>query len=125
MNYILILLQCIVAFSILNVWLLQNKKPSQWRGGNAKTIVEEFKIYGLPDWSFYGIGSIKIILALGLLAAIWFPVIRTPSAIGLSLLLAGSIAMHIKINDPIKKSFPAFALMTLCLIIAFYSQIFS
>ncbi len=125
MNYIIILLQCIVAFSILNVWLLQNKKPSQWRGGNAKTIVEEFKVYGLPDWSFYIIGSVKVFLAFGLLAAIWFPIIRTPSALGLSLLLVGSIAMHVKISDPIKKSLPAFILMTLCFIIAFYSQILS
>ena len=47
MNYFIIALQCIVAVSILNVWLVQNKKPTQWRGGNAKTIIEEFEVYGL------------------------------------------------------------------------------
>lgn len=119
MNYFTIALQCIVAISILNVWLVQNKKPTQWRGGEAKTIIEEFKVYGLPVWMCYVIGTLKVILAIGLLAAIWYPALKQPSALGLALLLLGSIAMHIKIKDPLKKSFPAFLFLIMCLFIAF------
>lgn len=119
MDYVLIALQLIVALSILNVWLIQNKKPTQWRGGNAQTIVEEFKVYGLPVWMCYVVGTLKVILALGLIAAIWFPELRQISALGLAVLLLGSIAMHIKIKDPIKKSFPAFLFLCMCLCIAF------
>ena len=119
MNYFTIALQCIVGISILNVWLVQNKKQTQWRGGNAKTLLEEFKVYGLPAWSCYVIGVLKVILAIGLLAAIWLPEIKQASALGLALLLMGSIVMHFKIKDPLKKSFPAFLFGIMCLI-AFY-----
>ncbi len=119
MNYFTIALQGIVAISILNVWLVQNKKPTQWRGGSATTIIEEFKVYGLPVWMCYVIGTLKVVLALGLLAAIWYPALKQPSALGLALLLLGSIAMHIKIKDPLKKSFPAFLFLIMCLYIAF------
>jgi len=119
MNYFVIALQCIVAISILNVWLIQNKKATQWRGGDATTIIEEFKEYGLPVWMCYVVGTLKVILALGLIAAIWYPELRLPSALGLAILLLGSITMHLKIKDPLKKSFPAFLFLMMCLYIAF------
>lgn len=118
MNYITIVLQVIVAISILNVWLIQNKKATQWRGGEATTIIEEFKAYGLPVWMCYTVGTLKVLLAIGLLAAIWYPEIRQVSALGLAVLLLGSIVMHIKIKDPLKKSFPAFLFLLMCVYIA-------
>lgn len=119
MDYLRIALQLIVAISILNVWLVQNKKPTQWRGGDAKTLVEEFQVYGLPVWMCYVIGALKVLLAIGLILAIWYPGLRQPSALGLAALLLGSIAMHLKIKDPLKKSFPAFLFLCMCLYIAF------
>jgi len=119
MDYITFALQLIVGLSILNVWLIQPTKNTQWRGGSATTIKEEFKVYGLPEWSCYLIGFLKVALALALLAAIWFPQLLRPAAIGLGLLLTGSIIMHLKINDPIKKSFPAFLFLCICAYLAF------
>ncbi|WP_010228359.1 DoxX family protein [Gillisia marina] len=119
MDYISIILQCIVALSILNVWLIQNKKNTQWRGGNATTIIEEFKVYGLPVWSCYVIGTLKVLFAIGLLVAIWYPELKQVCALGLASLLLGSIVMHLKIQDPLKKSLPAFLFLIMCLYIAF------
>lgn len=119
MEYLIIALQVIVGLSILNVWLVQYNKSTQWRGGDAATIKEEFEVYGLPIWSLYVIGFIKVTLAVMLIAAIWFPVLLKPTALGLALLLIGSITMHIKISDPLKKSFPAFLFMSMCLVIYF------
>ncbi|WP_047414967.1 DoxX family protein [Cellulophaga sp. Hel_I_12] len=119
MQYITIVLQCIVAFSILNVWLLQYNKPTPWRGGNAKTIIEEFKVYGLPIWMCYVVGALKVALAIGLLASIWYPEIQKIAALGLAALLLGSIVMHLKVKDPLKKSFPAFLFFSMCLIISY------
>ncbi|MFD0862050.1 DoxX family protein [Sungkyunkwania multivorans] len=119
MNYFIIVLQCIVALSILNVWLVQPKKATRWRGGNATTIIEEFKVYGLPVWMCYLVGTLKVLLALGLIAAIWYPELKQPSSLGLAALLLGSITMHFKISDPLIKSFPAALFMTMCLLIAF------
>ncbi len=123
MNYLIIALQIIVGVSILNVWLIQNKKPTRWRGGDAKTIIEEFQVYGLPVWMCYLIGFLKVSLAIALIAGIWYPVLIQPSALGLTLLLLGSVVMHFKIKDPLYKSFPALLFLLMCLVIAFRDQL--
>ena len=35
-DYISIALKIIVSLSILNVWLIQPKKPTKWRGGKER-----------------------------------------------------------------------------------------
>lgn len=119
MEYIIYALQLIVGLSILNVWLLQPGKDTRWRGGDATNIVEEFQAYGLPVWSVYVVGFIKVVLAILLIVAIWVPGLRYFSALGLAAMLAGSVLMHFKISDPLYKSFPAALFLVLCLIIAF------
>lgn len=119
MEYIHISLQIIVGLSILNVWLVQNKKATRWRGGDATTMIEEFQVYGLPVWSVYLIGTLKVILAILLLASIWFPSLKLPAAAGLAILLSGSVAMHFKIGDPLIKSFPAALFLSMCLFLAY------
>ncbi|WP_020571935.1 DoxX family protein [Neolewinella persica] len=119
MDYLIIALQLIVGLSILNVWLVQYNKATRWRGGDATTIFEEFQAYGLPVWSVYVIGTAKVVLALLLIAGIWFPMLQFPAAVGLAVLLAGSITMHFKISDPLIKSFPAALFLVMCLVIAY------
>jgi len=119
MDYFKITLQLIVALSLFNVWLVQRNKATRWRGGNAKTLLEEFEVYGLPKWMCYLVGILKVGLAIGLIAAIWIPELLQPSALGLAVLLFGSIVMHFKIKDPLIKSFPAALFLTLCIVIAF------
>ena len=75
-------------------------------------------MYGLPTWSCYAVGAAKVLLAIGLLVAIQYPVLMVPSAIGLGILLAGSVIMHIKINDPFYKSIPALSFLVACVLIA-------
>lgn len=119
MEYFIIALKLIVAISLLNVWLLQSKKPTRWRGGDAKTILEEFAVYGLPAWMCYVVGFLKVTLSIGLIMSIWFPVYGDYLALGLSVLLLGSIIMHLKISDPLMKSFPAALFLACCLAIYF------
>ncbi len=119
MDYLIIALKVIVGLSILNVWLVQYNKDTRWRGGNATTIVEEFQVYGLPVWSVYVVGIIKTILAVMLIASIWYPGLQFPAAIGLAIMLTGSVAMHVKIGDPLMKSFPAALFLLMSLVIAF------
>ena len=122
LDYIIIALKLIVAISILNVWLIQPKKNTKWRGGDAKTIKEEFKVYGLSETVCYVIGFLKVSLALILLASLKFESLTLTGSIGLSLLLLGSIAMHFKIKDPLFKSFPAFLFVILNVIIILLSR---
>jgi len=118
LEYVIILLQLIVGISLLNVWLIQPNKPSRWRGGDAKTLKEEFNVYGLPEQLFYIIGFFKVGFAVILLASIYFSAYTDLAAYGLAFFLSGSILMHIKIKDPIEKSFPAVLFLSMCLVIA-------
>ncbi|CAM3398750.1 DoxX family protein [Aequorivita lipolytica] len=125
-DYIIIALKVIVGISILNVWLIQPKKPSKWRGGDAKTIVEEFEVYGLSKTFCYIIGFLKVSLALILLASIAFVNLTLIGSLGLAVLLLGSIIMHLKVKDELYKSFPAFLFIVMNLVIALhYLKVFS
>ena len=121
-DYILIALKLIVGLSILNVWLIQPKKATKWRGGNAKTIIEEFEVYGLSKTVCYVVGFLKVSLALILLASIKFESLTLIGSIGLALLLLGSVIFHIKVKDELFKSFPALLFIVLNLIIIFLSR---
>lgn len=122
MHYVIIILQLIVGLSLLNVWVVQFHKPTRWRGGCAANIIEEFDAYGLPLWSCYVIGTLKVLLASLLIVAIWLQFLLVPVALALSFLLLGSVAMHLKIKDPLYKSFPALLFLIMCLFIAFYGS---
>lgn len=121
-DYISIIFKIIVGLSILNVWLIQPKKATKWRGGNAKTIIEEFEVYGLSKEFCYLVGFLKVSLALILLASIQFEALTLIGSLGLAGLLLGSIIMHFMVNDKLLKSFPASLFLAMNLIIALISS---
>ena len=120
-DYISIILKIIVGISILNVWLIRPTKATKWRGGAAKTILEEFRVYGLSKQFCYFIGFLKVTLAVILLASIQFEDITMTGSIGLAVLLLGSISMHLKVCDKLIKSFPALLFLVLNLAITLIS----
>ncbi len=109
----------IIGFGILNVWLLRYNKETAFRGGNAKNLKEEFKVYGLPNWFFILIGIIKVSLAILLIIGFWFENLTFYSTIGIAILMIGAILMHLKVNDPIKKSLPALSILLMLISIIF------
>jgi hypothetical protein len=115
--YLIIALKLIVSLSILNVWLVRAGKATQWRGGEAKTLKEEFSAYGLPGWFMTLVGILKVGLSAALLASIWIPEVEFVSALGISVLMLGAIAMHTRVGDPITKSIPAFTFLALAVLI--------
>lgn len=116
-----IIIQLVVAFGILNVWVVRYGKATPYRGGDAKNLREEFAAYGLPFWFFCLVGILKVGLALSLIAAIWIHGMAQPAAMGLGLLMLGALAMHFKVGDKLHKFAPAAAMLTLCLAIALLS----
>lgn len=118
MEYVEIALKLIIGLSILNVWLVRSKKSTEWRGGDANNIVEEFQTYGLPVWFMWTIGTLKVILAVMLLASIYYPGLEQIAAYGIAILMLGAVSMHIKISDPLKKSLPAFTFLVLSVLVA-------
>jgi hypothetical protein len=75
---------------------------------------EEFAVYGLPGWVMYGVGGLKVVAALSLLAGIWVHVVVLPAAAVVAVLMVGALAMHLKVRDPLAKSLPAFSVLVLC-----------
>jgi hypothetical protein len=119
MDYLLIALKLIVGLGILNVWLLRSGKATAYRGQNAKTLREEFTVYGLPFSVFCLIGFLKVSFALALLASIWMARLAQPAALGLGALMLGAFVMHLKVKDPFSKALPSLAVLAMCLAIAF------
>jgi uncharacterized membrane protein YphA (DoxX/SURF4 family) len=118
MDILRIVLQVVVGLGILNVWLIRANWATGYRGGDAKTLKEEFATYGLPPWFFYLIGTLKVLCALALLVGIWFPLLATLGGAGLAVLMAGAFSMHLKVKDPFSKSIPALAMLAMSLAIA-------
>jgi hypothetical protein len=120
METLIKIIQIVIAFGLLNVWLLRANKQTPYRGGDAKNMSEEFAKYGLPFWFMILIGTLKVGFAILLLVGIWFPSIAYYSAIGISFLMAGAMAMHLRVKDPLIKFLPAFSLLILSLVIVFF-----
>ncbi len=112
--------QVAAALWILNVWILRFNKETEYRGGDAKNMVEEFTNYGFPSKAVYIIGAVKITLALVLISGLWIDSVTRPAAAGLALIMLGAIGMHVRVGDRPKKAMPAmsvFSLSTIALII--------
>jgi hypothetical protein len=119
METLLLVIQVVIGLGILNVWLVRYRKPTAWRGGNAKNMREEFEVYGLPIWFMEVIRFLKILFATLLVAGVWLSWLTKPAAIGMAVLMLGAVAMHLKVRDPLKKSLPASSLLVLCLVVVF------
>jgi hypothetical protein len=119
MSWFVLIVQAVIALAILNVWLLRYGKATDYRGGNARSLKEEFAVYGLPGWFMGVVGFLKVLLAALLIAGIWLPPVTKPAAAGMAVLMLGAVSMHAKVKDPLKKALPALGMLVLCLIVAF------
>ncbi len=117
MEYIIIAIKVFIFLSICNVWVIRFHKPTPWRGSSAGSMEEEFKAYGLSKPMMYLVGGLKLLSALLLLVSIWVPSLVFYGAPPLVVLMIGAIVMHIKVNDSIKKSLPAFIFLVLSLLL--------
>lgn len=121
MDYIKTFLQLIVALGLLNVWLIRKDKKTAYRGCDSHSLKNEFAAYGLPVWSFYLIGFIKITSAFVLLLGLWWPFLVFPAALVILFMMIGAVCMHIKVGDPLVKLLPASIMLIFSLAICFLS----
>ena len=77
---------------------------------------EEFAAYGLPVWCMWLTGAVKIALAIGLIVGLWFPRLVLPCGVGMALLMAGAIALHVKVGDRLIRALPAFVMLVLSIL---------
>jgi uncharacterized membrane protein YphA (DoxX/SURF4 family) len=110
-------LQVIVALGLLNVWLVRARASTAYRGGSAQSLREEFATYGLPAWSFFAVGALKVGSAVLLLVGIWVPELIRPPAFIVAALMVGALAMHARAKDSPKKFVPALLMLLMCVAI--------
>lgn len=110
--------QTLAALGILNVWIVRFNRETEFRGGDAKNLPEEFAVYGLPRWMVFATGAAKISLALTLLAGLRVKGVTRPAATMLALLMGGAMVMHAKAGDRPKKYAPAATILTLSTVAA-------
>lgn len=111
---ILTVLQLVVGLGLLNVWLVRAGSATDYRGGEARTLREEFQAYGLPDAAFFVVGGLKITAGLVLLAGLWVDAPVRLAAGVVALLMVGALAMHAKVSDPLNRSVPAALMLLMC-----------
>ncbi len=115
------ILQVFIALGLVNVWLVRFNNPTQYRGAGAKNMKEEFAVYGLPGWSVYVVGFLKIAIAMSMIFVLFVPFLMMklgiPAAIALSVLMLGAISMHIKVKDSLKQTAPAIGMLLMALTI--------
>ena len=107
------LLQVVVALGLLNVWLVRAGSATSYRGGDARSLKEEFAAYSLPGFFFYLVGALKIGSAALLIAGIWRQALVVPAAATVAVLMVGALVMHVKVKDPAVKSLPAFLMLAM------------
>ena len=107
------LAKLILFVSIVNVWFFRVNRGTQWRGGEATNLKEEFKVYGLSPTMMVMVGVLKVSSAIALMLSIWYPSLAIPAAAAMGFLMAGAVWMHLKVKDPLKKALPAFLFLLL------------
>ena len=106
-------LQLVVGVGLLNVWLVRSRSATAYRGGDARSLREEFAVYGLPSAVFAVVGVLKVGAALVLIAGVWLDLPVREAAAVVAALMVGAIAMHIKVKDPDRKALPATAMLVM------------
>ncbi len=118
MENLVIAAQIVIALGLVNVWVLRFSRATAYRGGRAQNLREEFAAYGLPSWSLFAIGGLKLSIAALLVAAVWFAGLRQPASAALALLMLGAVLMHVRVRDPLVRSVPALGMLALSMFVA-------
>lgn len=118
----IVILQLIISIGLINVWLLRFNKATEYRGGNAKNMNEEFMAYGLPEWSMYLVGFLKVAIAIMLIVSIWIEELLFYNLIVLAALMIAAVFMHLKVKDPINKSYPALSILFMIALIMYFTM---
>ena len=119
---LIMILQLIIAIGLINVWLFRFNKATEYRGGNAKNMKEEFVAYGLPEWLMYFVGAMKVSIALMLVVSFWFEQLLLYNLVALAALMIAAVLMHVKVKDPLKKSYPALSILFMIALIMYFTM---
>jgi hypothetical protein len=81
-------------------------------GGSGKVAAnkmaqEQSAHAGFSVTAYRRIGALEVAGAIGLLVGLWWAPLGVAAGIGLALLMAGAVIVHVRIKDPAKMAAPA------------------
>ena len=117
------ILQLVIAIGLINVWIFRFDRATEYRGGEAKNMKEEFIADGLPVWLMYFVGFMKLAIAIMLIISFWVEELLVYNLVVLALLMVAALLMHVKVKDPIKKSYPALSILFMIALIMYFTLI--
>ena len=121
MDTLVMTLQIVIAVVIFAVWIFRPNLDTNYRAGDAKNIVEEFAVYGLPKWSVYVVGATKLTLALALIVGIWYTQLAQYAVMGMGILMVGALICHLKTrDDPLSRAAPASIMLVMCFLVFYF-----
>tara|TARA_B100000927_G_scaffold286710_1_gene278593 strand:+ start:42 stop:410 length:369 start_codon:yes stop_codon:yes gene_type:complete len=120
---LIMILQLVIAIGLINVWIFRLNRATEYRGGEAKNMKEEFITYGLPVWIMYLVGFTKVAIAIMLVISFWVEQLLFYNLVLLALLMVAALLMHFKVKDPIKKSYPALSILFMIALIMYFSLV--
>lgn len=101
---VIYVIKAIITGSIFFVWVVR-----------YQNIIEEFRLYGLPEWlrDFVGVLKLSFVLMLHIpdRTVILF------GSLGIVLLMMAALITHLRIKNPFYKILPSMSLMVLSIII--------
>ena len=118
MEFVHPLARLAMSLVLLYVWLFRFVESSPYLGGVANVFVEGFSDYGLSLILVWIAGSLKVTAAIALILSIFILRLTLPATALISILMAGAIAMHVRIKDRLIKSVQAAALLVMTLVVA-------
>ena len=110
-------LQFIVGFSILFVWLIRSHVATNFRVGGVTTLREEVIEVGFPNWVYDVLRVVKPFFAFLLMMGLLYDPFTLPCMAITTLLMMGAVGMHIYAKDTFYKMIPALTLLIFCFII--------
>ncbi len=103
MEYMINVLQIVVAFSVAYVWIFR-----------YHNVVAEFKQFGVSDVVRNAVGAAKTALATMLVVGIWYPALVPLAAAGMGAFMLAAQFFHFKAGNPFIKKLPSLILLLLC-----------
>lgn len=106
MEYLITVLQLVVAFAVAFVWVFR-----------YPNVVADFKQFGLSDVVRNAVGAAKTALATMLVLGIRYPALVPLAAGGMAVFMLAAQFFHFKAGNPFIKKLPSLTLLVLCLFI--------
>ncbi len=110
MENISLILQLIVAISVLFVWVFR-----------YDNIVVEFKHYGYSDLLRNIVGASKISVSTLLIMGIWYNEITVYASLAMAFFMVCAQISHIKVKNPLGKFVPSLIFLLMSLFVAAFN----